>query len=93
MIQISGGKSALWWEQKRQMSGGKSDKLGGGKSDKGKWTTTSLRCWCYSHCSTFMWFFYDRHEWRFYFDSHVATLNTAKDLKILNIAASTKTCC
>ena len=36
MIQISGGKSALWWEQKRQMSGGKSDKLGGGKSDKGK---------------------------------------------------------
>ena len=42
MIQISGGKSALWWEQKRQMSGGKSDKLGGGKSDKGKWTTTSF---------------------------------------------------
>ena len=39
MIQISGGKSALWWEQKRQMSGGKSNKLGGGKSDKGKWTT------------------------------------------------------
>ena len=39
MIQISGGKSALWWEQKRQMSGGKCDKLGGGKSDKGKWTT------------------------------------------------------
>ena len=39
MIQISGGKSALWWEQKRQMSGGKSDKLGGGKSDKGKWYT------------------------------------------------------
>ena len=37
MIQISGGKSALWWEQKRQMSGGKSDKLGVGKSDKGKW--------------------------------------------------------
>ena len=37
MIQISGGKSALWWEQKRQMSGGKCDKLGGGKSDKGKW--------------------------------------------------------
>ena len=36
MIQISGGKSAFWWEQKRQMSGGKSDKLGGGKSDKGK---------------------------------------------------------
>ena len=36
MIQISEGKSALWWEQKRQMSGGKSDKLGGGKSDKGK---------------------------------------------------------
>ena len=31
MIQISGGKSALWWEQKRQMSGGKSDKLGGAK--------------------------------------------------------------
>ena len=41
MIQISGGKSALWWEQKRQMSGGKSDKLGGGKSNKGKWTTTT----------------------------------------------------
>ena len=40
MIQISGGKSALWWEQKRQMSGGKRNKLGGGKSDKGKWTTT-----------------------------------------------------
>ena len=39
MIQISGGKSALWWEQKRQMSGGKRNKLGGGKSDKGKWTT------------------------------------------------------
>ena len=39
MILISGGKSALWWEQKRQMRGGKSDKLGGGKSDKGKWTT------------------------------------------------------
>ena len=31
MILIRGGKSALWWEQKRQMSGG--------KSDKGKWTT------------------------------------------------------
>ena len=44
MIQISGGKSALWWEQKRQMSGGKSDKLGGGKSDKGKWTTTVCVC-------------------------------------------------
>ena len=41
MIQISGGKSALWWEQKRQMSGGKCDKLGGGKSDKGKWTTAN----------------------------------------------------
>ena len=41
MIQISGGKSALWWEQKRQMSGGKSDKLGGGKSDKGKWYIAS----------------------------------------------------
>ena len=39
MIPISGGKSALWWEQKRQMRGGKSDKLGGGKSDKGKWNT------------------------------------------------------
>ena len=39
MILIRGGKSALWWEQKRQMRGGKSDKLGGGKSDKGKWTT------------------------------------------------------
>ena len=47
MIQISGGKSALWWEQKRQMSGGKSDKLGGGKSDKGKWTTTLFSStWC-----------------------------------------------
>ena len=43
MILISGGKSALWWEQKRQMSGGKSDKLGGGKSDKGKWYTIVLR--------------------------------------------------
>ena len=43
MILISGGKSALWWEQKRQMRGGKSDKLGGGKSDKGKWTTTSSK--------------------------------------------------
>ena len=43
MIQISGGKSALWWEQKRQMSGGKSDKLGGGKSNKGKWTTTHTK--------------------------------------------------
>ena len=43
MIQISGGKSALWWEQKRQMSGGKCDKLGGGKSDKGKWTTAVQR--------------------------------------------------
>ena len=40
MIQFSGGKIALWWEQKRQMSGGKCDKLGGGKSDKGKWTMT-----------------------------------------------------
>ena len=40
IIQISVGKSALWWEQKRQMSRGKSDKLSGGKSDKGKWTTT-----------------------------------------------------
>ena len=39
MILIRGGKSALWWEQKRQMRGGKSDKLGGGKSDKGKWYT------------------------------------------------------
>jgi len=37
MIPISGGKSALGWEQTRQMRGGKSDKLGGGKSDKGKW--------------------------------------------------------
>ena len=48
MILISGGKSALWWEQKRQMRGGKSDKLGGGKSDKGKWTTaveTTLSKW------------------------------------------------
>ena len=44
MIQISGGKSALWWEQKRQMSGGKCDKLGGGKSDKGKWTTAVRKC-------------------------------------------------
>ena len=44
MIQISGGKSALWWEQKRQMSGGKSDKLGGVKSDKGKWTT-AIQTW------------------------------------------------
>ena len=44
MIQISGGKSALWWEQKRQMSGGKCDKLGGGKSDKGKWYTIGKRC-------------------------------------------------
>ena len=43
MIQISGGKSALWWEQKRQMRGGKSDKLGGGKIDKGKWTTTQSK--------------------------------------------------
>ena len=48
MIQISGGKSALWWEQKRQMSGGKRNKLGGGKSDKGKWTTTlSYNIWLY----------------------------------------------
>ena len=31
MIQISGGKSALWWDQKRQMSGGKCVKLGEGK--------------------------------------------------------------
>ena len=46
MIQISGGKSALWWEQKRQMSGGKSNKLGGGKSDKGKWyiAQSAARC-------------------------------------------------
>ena len=44
MIQISGGKSALWWEQKRQMSGGKSDKLGGGKSDKGKWYIAPIKC-------------------------------------------------
>ena len=43
MILIRGGKSALWWEQKRQMSGGKSDKLGGGKSDKGKWTMTRYK--------------------------------------------------
>ena len=42
MILISGGKSALWCEQKRQMRGGKSDKLGGGKSDKGKWTTVII---------------------------------------------------
>ena len=39
---FSGGKSALRWEQKVQMSGGKCDKLGGGKRCKGKWTTTSL---------------------------------------------------
>ena len=44
MIQISGGKSALWWEQKRQMSGGKCDKLGGGKSDKGKWYIAICGC-------------------------------------------------
>ena len=37
MIQIRGGKSALWWEQKRQMSGGKCIKLGGGKCAEGKW--------------------------------------------------------
>ena len=36
MIHINRGKSAHWWEQKHQMSGGKSDKFGGGKSDKGK---------------------------------------------------------
>ena len=47
MIQISGGKSALWWEQKRQMSGGKSDKLGGGKSDKGKWYIALQVCQLY----------------------------------------------
>ena len=28
MIQISGGKSALWWEQKIQNSGDKCDKYG-----------------------------------------------------------------
>ena len=44
MIQISGGKSALWWEQKRQMSGGKRNKLGGGKSDKGKWYIAQYFC-------------------------------------------------
>ena len=42
MIQISEGKSALWWEQKRQMSGGKCVKLGGGKCAEGKWTTTEI---------------------------------------------------
>ena len=36
MIQISGGKSALWWEQKRQMSGGKRNKLGGGQKWQGQ---------------------------------------------------------
>ena len=46
MILIRGGKSALWWEQKRQMRGGKSDKLGGGKSDKGKWYTIDFTWWC-----------------------------------------------
>ena len=51
MIQISGGKSALWWEQKRQMSGGKCDKLGGGKSDKGKWYIASI--WPLSNSSDF----------------------------------------
>ena len=29
LIQIRGGKSALYWEQKRQMRGGKCVKLGG----------------------------------------------------------------
>ena len=51
MIQISGGKSALWWEQKRQMSGGKCDKLGGGKSDKGKWTTSEMTPPPFERCS------------------------------------------
>ena len=49
MIQISGGKSALWWEQKRQMSGGKCDKLGGGKSDKGKWYIAHHLKWISRH--------------------------------------------
>ena len=31
LIQISGDKSALWWEQKIQMSGGTCDNFGGGK--------------------------------------------------------------
>ena len=43
MIQISEGKSALWWEQKRQMSGGKCDKLGGGKCAEGKWYIAEIR--------------------------------------------------
>ena len=50
MILFRGGKSALWWEQKRQMRGGKSDKLGGGKSDKGKWTTAHLSAIDYVVC-------------------------------------------
>ena len=53
MLQISGGKSALWWEQKRQMSGGKCDKLGGGKSDKGKWTT-AVKNWVQQKCPKIM---------------------------------------
>ena len=38
MIQISEGKSALWWEQKRQMSGGKCVKCA-----EGKWTITNTK--------------------------------------------------
>ena len=40
MIQISGSKSALWWEQKIQNSGGKCDTFEGGKCNTfegGKW--------------------------------------------------------
>ena len=36
--------------------------------------------------------FYDCHAWRFYIDSHVATLNTAEDLTELSKAAFTETC-
>ena len=53
---IGGGKIALWWEQKVQMSGGKCDKLGGGKRYNGKWTTTSQtyykQLFCYFYVET-----------------------------------------
>ena len=41
LIQIRGGRSALYGEQKRQLRGGKCVKLRGGKCAEGKWTTTN----------------------------------------------------
>ena len=40
VIQISGGRSALWWEQKRQMSGGEMCQIRLGQMSQGRASDT-----------------------------------------------------